>query len=76
VFGQAINDMAVQRTLAHVGKHFIVHDVVTVAGAQQSHEVEVTLGAGGAEPGEVVVAYLGAEAVGGCIYDGRQCRPP
>jgi hypothetical protein len=65
VFGQTIDHMAGQRTLAHVGKRFVVDDVVVVAGAQQFQEVEAALRTGRAEPGEVVVAHLGAEAVGG-----------
>jgi len=38
-----------------------------VAGAQQLEEVETALGAGRAKPGEVGVANLGAEAVGGLV---------
>ena len=38
-----------------------------MAGAQQLEEVETALGAGRAKPGEVGVANLGAEAVGGLV---------
>src|SRR5712672_1295857 len=36
-------------------------------GAQQREKVEAALGAGGAEPGEMGIADLGAEAVGGFV---------
>ena len=64
---QASDHMGGQRTLAHIRQRLGVDEVVVVAGAQQLEEVETALGAGRAEPGEVGVANLGAEAVGGFV---------
>ena len=60
---QASDHWAGQCTLAHVGERLGIDDVIVMAGAQQLEEVEAALGAGGAEPGEVGVADLRAEAV-------------
>ena len=49
--------------LAHIGERLGVDHVVAMAGAQQVEEIEPALRAGGAEPGEAVVADLRAEAV-------------
>jgi hypothetical protein len=59
--------MGGQRAFAHVGERLGVDDVVVVAGAQQREEVEAALRDGGAEPSEVRVADLRAEAVGGLM---------
>src|SRR5271169_3361728 len=55
--------MGGQRAFAHVGQRLGVNDVIVVACAQQREEVEAALGAGGAEPGEMRVADLRAEAI-------------
>src|SRR3984893_3207164 len=60
---QASDHMGGQCTFAHVGERLGVDDVIVVAGAQQREEVEAALGAGGAEPGEMRVADLRAEAI-------------
>src|ERR1700692_2310723 len=60
---QASDHMGGQRAFAHVGQRLGVNDVIVVAGAQQREEVEAALGAGGAEPGEMRVADLRAEAI-------------
>jgi hypothetical protein len=49
-----------KRTLAHVGKRLVVDDVIAMAGAQQTEEIEPPLGARDAKPGEMCIADLGA----------------
>src|SRR5258708_38873315 len=61
--GQADDEGAGECTPAHVGQGFGVDDVIAMAGAQQLEKVATALGAGGAEPGELSVANLGAVAV-------------
>ncbi len=67
VLDQASDHMGAQGAVAHVGERLGVDDVIVVAGAQQREEVEAALGAGGAEPGEVRVADLRAEAIRGFV---------
>ena len=63
MFDQASDQMGGERAFAHVGQCLGIDDVIVVAGAQQREEVEAALRAGGAEPGEMHVADLRAEAV-------------
>jgi hypothetical protein len=56
-----------QGALAHVGERVGIDDVIAVAGAQQFEEVAAALRAGGAEPGEVRVADVGADAIRGLV---------
>ena len=65
--GQSANDRPGQGMLAHVGERRVIDDVVGVSGAQQVEEVQPALAAGGAEPGEPVVADLRADAVGAAM---------
>ena len=67
MFGQAGDDMAGERAVAHIGQRLGIDDVIAMAGAQQREEVEAALRPGGAEPGEMRVADLGAEAVRGLV---------
>ena len=67
MLGQAGDDGSGERPCAHIGQRFGIDDVIAVTGAQQFEEVETALGAGGAEPGELRVADLGAEAVLGFV---------
>src|SRR5271167_2919261 len=55
--------MGGERAFAHVGQCLGIDDVIVVAGAQQREEVEAALRGGGAEPGEMRIADLRAEAV-------------
>jgi hypothetical protein len=52
-----------QGTLAHVSQGLSVHDVVAVSGPQQLEEVQPALAGRGAEPGEMVIADLRADAI-------------
>jgi len=61
---QAGHHMRGQRAFAHVSQRLGIDDVIAMAGAQQREKVEAALRAGGAEPGEVRIANLRAEAVG------------
>ena len=61
--GQTGDGMLRQGALAHVGQRLGIDHIVGVAGAQQLQEVEAALGACRGEPGEVLVADLGADAV-------------
>ena len=63
MFGQLVDHIRRQRAFAHIGERRGIDDVIAMTGAQQAEEVEAALRAGGAEPGEMVVADLGAEAV-------------
>src|SRR6202011_3619309 len=67
---QASDHMGGQRAFAHVGKRLIIDHVIAVASAQQFEEVEAALGSRRAKPGEVRVANLCAEAVGGLVACG------
>ena len=40
-----------KRTPVHIGQRRVVDHVIAVSGTQQSEEVQLTLAAGGAEPG-------------------------
>ena len=53
-----------QRPVAHVSQRLGVDHVIGVAGAEQVEEVQPALAARGGEPGEMLVADLGAHAVG------------
>ena len=64
---QAADHRPGERAAAHVGQRRVVDHVVGVAGAQQVEEVEPALGRPRAEPGEVVVADLRAEAVAASV---------
>src|ERR1700722_15866705 len=61
--GQACDERPRQGALAHISESLHIHDIVVMAGAQQLKKVEAALGAGRAEPGEMVVADLGADAI-------------
>jgi len=50
-------------TPAHVRERRLVDHVVAMAGAQKPNEVQTALRSGRREPGEVVVANLGAHPV-------------
>ena len=63
VAGEPGNRRRGEMMLAHIGQGLGVDHVILVTGAQQFEEVAPALRAGGAEPGEVCVADLGAEAV-------------
>jgi hypothetical protein len=52
-----------QGVLAHVGQRLGIDDVVTMPGPQQLEEVQPALAGRAAEPGEVVVADLRADAI-------------
>ena len=65
--GQLPDHRSGQVVLAHVVQRRLVDDVIGVAGAQQFEEVQPALAAGGAEPGEVVVADLRADGVGAAM---------
>ena len=67
MLGQASHHMRSQGAFAHVGERLGIDDVIVVAGAQQFQEIEAALGGGGAEPGEMRVADLRAEAIGGFV---------
>ena len=67
MFGQAGDHRPGQGALAHVGQRLGIDDVIAVAGAQQFEEVAAALRIRGAEPGEVFIADLRAEAVRGLV---------
>src|SRR6266481_9551596 len=67
MFDQAGDHMLGQGALAHVGERVGIDDVIAVAGAQQFEEVAAALRAGGAEPGEVRVADVRADAIRGLV---------
>ena len=61
--GQLVDDRPGEGTPAHIVQCGFVDDVVGVSGAQQIEEVQPALARPRAEPGEVVVADLRAEAI-------------
>ena len=63
MLGEQPDDRPGERAAAHIGERFGVDHIIPVTGAQQLEEVEPALGAGRPEPGEAVVADVGAEAV-------------
>src|SRR5215472_4556869 len=69
--GEMVDDGSRQGTLAHIGESLLVENVVAVAGAQEFEKVEPAFGAGGAEPGEVVVPDLGADGIGAPVAGAR-----
>ena len=62
--GQEPDDRPGERSAPHIVERLGVDHVVVVAGAQQFQKIEPALGAGRAEPGEVLVADVGAVPVG------------
>jgi len=58
-------------------RSLIIDDVIAVTGAQQFEEIETAFGVPDAQPGEVLVANLGAKAVGGFVASARivNCDP-
>src|SRR5271163_1108774 len=64
---QLVDDRPGQSMLTHVVKRRVVDHVVGVTGTQQVEEVQATLAASGAEPGEAVVADLRADGVGAAV---------
>ena len=67
MFGQAGDHRCGKRAVAHIGQRLGIDDVITMAGAQQLQEIETALRIRGAEPGEVCVADLRAEAIRGLV---------
>ena len=63
VFREPGNGRPSERMFAHVGQGGIVDHVIGVPDTQQIEEVQATLASRRAEPGEVVVADLRADAV-------------
>ena len=53
--------------MAQIGQRLGIDDVIAVAGAQQLEEIAAALRSGGAEPSEMRIADLGAEAVRGLV---------
>ena len=60
---QAVDHVGGKRALAHIGESLIVDDVIVMAGPQQAQKIEPALAAGGAKPGEMRVADLGAKPI-------------
>ena len=67
MFSQTGDHRPGEGTLAHGGQRLGIDDIIAMAGAQQAEEVAAALGVRGAEPGEVCVADLRAEAVRGLV---------
>ena len=63
VAGQERDHRAGQGVLAHVGQRLGVDHVVSMPGPQQREEVQPALAGRAAEPGEVVIADLRADAI-------------
>lgn len=61
--GESADHRAGERASAHIGERRVVDDIVGVAGAQQVEEVQPALALPRAEPGEIVIADMGAESV-------------
>src|ERR1700730_19120509 len=80
MFGQPVDHLSGQGAFAHIGERRGIDDVIAMSGAQQAEEVEAALRSGGAEPAEMVVADLGADAVrrlvagGGGVHRGPRRR--
>src|SRR5215204_2560062 len=64
---QASDHVRGQRAFAHVSERLGIEDVIVVAGAQQLEEIEPALEGGGTKPGEMRVADLRTEAIGGFV---------
>src|SRR6266581_7598664 len=64
---QSCDDRAGQVPSAHVAERRSIDDVVGMAGPQQVEEIEPALRLRGAEPGEMLVADLRADAIGGFV---------
>ena len=67
MFGQTGDHRTGKGAVAHIGQSLGIDDVIAMAGAQQREEVAAALRWGGAEPGKMSVADLGAEAVGSLV---------
>ncbi len=67
VHGQSLDERSGQGVFAHVLQSCIVDRIVSVTRAQQVEEVQPALAARRAEPGEVVVADLRADAIGAAV---------
>ena len=63
VLGETGNDGSGECTFPHIGQGGVIDHVVAVASTQQIEKVQSALAVGGAEPGEIVVADLCADAV-------------
>lgn len=60
---QQLGHPGAESAVAHIGERFGVDHIIGVAGAQQIEEVVPALRTGRSEPGEMVVADMGAKAV-------------
>ena len=58
MIGKSLDERSSQHVIAHVVQGRVVDYIIGVTGAQQVEEVQTTLAARGAEPGEIVVADL------------------
>ena len=67
MFGQAGDHRPGQGALSHVGQRRGIDDIIAVAGAQQLEKVVAVLRIRGAEPSEVFIADLRAEAIRGLV---------
>src|SRR5258708_2991941 len=67
MLGQEGVHMSRERAFVHIGERLGIDDVIAMAGPQQVEEVEAARRGGGAEPGEMRIADLGAEAVPGLV---------
>src|ERR1700680_2702862 len=67
MLGQSCDDRAGQAPSAHVAEGFGIDHVVGMAGPQQVEEIEPALRSSGAEPGEMLIANLRADAIGGFV---------
>src|SRR4030081_504272 len=69
--------------LSHLAVGRVIEPVISMAGAQQIEEVQPALRCAGGEPGEPVIADLGAEAILARVartgvvdrYKGRRLQP-
>ena len=64
---QLLEERSGQGMITHVAQGRVVDDVVGMTGAQQVEEVQPALAARRAEPGEIVIANLRADAVGAAV---------
>src|SRR5437764_15465004 len=61
--GKSLDQRSGQRMIAHVVQGRVVDHIVGMAGTQQVEEVQTTLAASRAEPGERVIADLRTDGV-------------
>src|SRR4051812_15801079 len=73
--GQLGDDWPGQCAGAHVGKRLGVDHVIRVTRPEQFEEVEPALRRGRAEPGEMIIADLGADLVCAPVTPARPARP-